>query len=298
MILFLVATVLVSWGIAGIFDKKAVTTNNTPSVFLVFHLFNLVAVLALPPIMLATYGTFSLSAGVVAWEGLNALAALAALAAYFWVLERASASFVLGITAGYPVVGQLLAGPLLGEPASLAALAAALLVACGVAAIGISGAGDNSAPTVPSTRAVGKPLVIAACLVACTVLWGLLGIFEKLSLQYGRPLEAYLALSLWKLVATFAIWLWWKHRRAPLSLRNISTWQYAWLSAFLVGAGNLAYVFALAHGAAAGFMIVVTAGYPLIMCVLARLVLSDRISLLRLTGICLIVAGCALVSLA
>ncbi len=284
----LITITLMSWGIAGIFDKKAVASSSPKSVFLAFHFFSMLMVAGLLVALPSVYGDWHLAKGVLFWEGLNSLAALIALVTYFWAMSKAQASYVLGITAGYPIVSQLLAVPILHEPLSASRVIAAVLVSLGVAAIGYSASSEQKQLTRRDR------VLVSFAIITTTILWALLGIFEKQSLSFGRPLEAYLALSIWKSLLVVAAMGWFLLKKQPLGLANRSTWKFSWLSAALVAAGNLGFIFALT-GTDANYLIVMTAAYPLVMYLAALLFLKEKLSFFRALGIALIVAGAVLI---
>lgn len=280
----LVAVVLVAWGISGIFDKKAVETASTRSVFAAFHLFNLPMCLGLIVVLSLWYPGWRLSSGTLFWEAANAVAAMVALVAYFHAMSKAEASLVLGISAGYPIVGQILAVALLGEPVSTARIAGAVLVSAGVAAVGFSESSGQR------RLERGDRLAVYGCLLLAVVLWGMLGIFEKKSLEYGQPLEAYLSLCIWKLVLLLPVVALFRWSGHSVSLARMDTWKYSWLSAALVAAGNICYVLALT-AAPAGYMIVITACYPIVMYGAALMWLGESFNRLRVSGIVVTVCG-------
>ncbi|MBY0372875.1 MAG: EamA family transporter [Bryobacteraceae bacterium] len=270
---------------AGLFDKKATETGSTRSVFLMVHLFNPLMVVALIVLLPFLYGEWNLPAGALVWEGLNAVSAVVALLAYYYAMRMSQASFLIGITAGYPIVSQLFAVPLLGETLSASRLLAAILVSAGVALIASTSSKDEG-----KGLAVREKLSLVACIVTVIVLWALLGIFEKQSLEYARPLECYLALSIWKSLLVFLAVAWCQSRRLTVEWRNMKAWKFSWISAALVAAGNLGFVLALVN-TPASYMIVATAGYPLLMYLGALFFLKERFSIVRSLGILLIVAG-------
>lgn len=284
MIYLLISITLMGWGIAGIFDKKAVAASSPKSVFLAFHFFSILMTAGLLVALPAVYGDWRLSRGVLFWEGLNAIGALIALVTYFWAMSKTQASYVLGVTAGYPIVSQLMAVPILGEPLSASRVVAAVLVSTGVAAIGYSASSEHKKLTRRDN------VLVVASIVITTVSWALLGIFEKQSLAFARPLEAYLALSIWKSLLVVAATGWFLAKKQPLGLTNGATWKFSWLSAALVACGNLGFIFALTVSDA-NYLIVMTAGYPLVMYLSAMLFLKEKLSFSRALGIILIVAG-------
>lgn len=282
MTLLLVLTVLLSWGIAGVFDKKALAVGKPGTVFAVSQLFHLPLLAGMFVVLNVAYGQWNLRAGLFFWEGLNAISALLATLAYFYALSKAQASYIVGITAGYPVLGKLLAIPVLGEEFSWIGLAGAALVSLGVALIGLSRSTSESTESRSSER-----WKVLGAIVLCTVLWAVLGIFEKRSLGYGRPLEAYTALTCWKSFLAIGVLFFLRN-----SLKGaFGVVKFSWASAFLLTVGNLAFILALS-GSEAGYMIVMTAAYPLVMYGAAMLWLGERLIGVRAAGIVIILAGC------
>jgi drug/metabolite transporter (DMT)-like permease len=286
----MVALVILSWGIAGIFDKKALENGSLRSVFLTFGLFNLPLAAILLVVLTCFYPHWHLSAGTILWESADAAASMIAIATYYYAMSRSEASYVLAITAGYPLVGALLAIPLLGEPFSLLLVAAALAVSAGVAIVGCSDGGQTQ------KLARSERFSVVACVLVSTILWGLLGIFQKQSLHYGQPLESMLAMAAGKSIFVAAALLFMLRGKQPLGLRNLRTWQFTWLSGFLVALGNVSYITALAT-LPAGYMVVITACYPIVMYVFALILLREKVNYLRMLGIALVVTGAALTAL-
>lgn len=285
MTLILVLSVLLSWGAAGIFDKKSLSHGGAQSVFVVFQLFNLPLLAGMFLLLNLTYGQWHLSGGLFFWEGLNAASALVAMLAYFYAMSRAQASYIIGITAGYPVFGKLLAIPFLGEEFSLPGLTGAALVSLGVAAIGFS-RGEPQQPT--AGKATGDGWKVALAVAVATVLWAVLGIFEKKSLAFGRPFEAYTVLTCWKSLLAVLVLLTW---RGSVKGVSASLWKFSWISAALVTAGNLAFIVALS-ASDAGYMIVMTAAYPLVVYAGAMIWLRERLITVRVLGMALVLSGC------
>jgi len=284
MTYFWIVATLLTWGIAGIFDKKAVESADPKAVFVTFHLFLIVITLVLWIALPWIYEDWSIAPGVILWEGLNAVAAMAAFLFYYYAMSKTQASWVLGITAGYPIIGQLLSTPLTGEPFKMSSVAAAALVSFGVAMIGWS-AGEEQKKLKHSDK-----VSLILCVALSTLLWGLLGIFEKLALNYGRPFETYFAQAAWKTVLVVLLLVGFKKFGFTTAFRAPGAWKFSWLSAAGVTAGNIAYILALTQSTA-GYVITMTAGYPLVMYVFALMFLKEKLNIIRAAGIALIVAG-------
>src|SRR5262249_38504617 len=148
------------WGVAGIFDKKAVEQSSSLATFLTFHLFNVPVFLVLVFLVPAFYGGFQWYKIVFFLGVLNSTCALLALSPYSCAMRVTQASWVLGITAAYPIIGLLIAWFGLGEQFSVLALIAALAVSFGVGAIGFSG---NTEHRTLSRRAKLTLFVWVAC---------------------------------------------------------------------------------------------------------------------------------------
>lgn len=275
---------LLTWGVAGIFDKKAVESADPKAVFVTFHLFLAVVTLVLWIALPWTYADWHITPGVLLWEGLNAVAAMVAFLLYYYAMSKTQASWVLGITAGYPIIGQLLSTPLTGEPFKMSSLTAAALVSVGVALVGWSG-GEEQKKLDHKDK-----VVLISCVAGSTVLWGLLGIFEKLALNYGRPFETYFAQAAWKTMLVVLVIILCKRYGYQTAFRTPGAWKFSWLSAAGVTAGNIAYILALTTSTA-GYVITMTAGYPLVMYVFALAFLKEKLNVIRAGGIALIVAG-------
>lgn len=287
---FWVVITLLGWGIAGVFDKKAVENGNGRATFLAFHLFNVpLAILLLITLPLFS-GPVQLNASLVIWECADGLCAMAALLVYYHALTKTQASWVLGITAGYPVIGQLLAFALLQERFSYMALAAAVTVSVGVAFIGFSASSEHKA------LSVRDRCVIWVSVAVCTVGWGILGILDRQGLAYGAPLEGFLTVSLWKALFAATIIPFIAHGQTVIDLGKKRLWFWSWMAAAFVAAGNIGFLFALPV-LPTGYVIVVTACYPLIMYAGALLFLGEKLNYLRAFGIAVVVGGLVLAEL-
>jgi len=236
------------------------------------------------------YPDWHISTGVLYWEGLNAVAAMVAFLAYYYAMSMTQASWVLGITAGYPIIGQLLSTPLTGEPFKVSALAAAALVSLGVALIGWSGTEEQK------TLSRKQKLVLISCVALSTLLWGLLGCFEKRALEFGRPFETYFTQACWKTLLVVLIIALFRKHGYHTAFRTPGAWKFSWLSAAGVTAGNIAYLLALTQSTA-GYVITMTAGYPLVMYVFALTFLKEKLNVVRAIGIILIVLGAVVMDL-
>jgi len=284
MSLFWTGVTLLTWGVAGIFDKKAVESADPKAVFVTFHLFLAVVTLILWIAIPWIYADWHIAPGVLLWEGLNAVAAMVAFLLYYYAMSKTQASWVLGITAGYPIIGQLLSTPLTGEPFKLSSLTAAALVSVGVALVGWSGAEEQK------KLSERDKLVLIACVAGSTLLWGLLGIFEKLALNHGRPFETYFAQAAWKTILIIFVIVACKKYGYVTDFRTPGAWKFSWLSAAGVTAGNIAYILALTTSTAS-YVITMTAGYPLVMYVFALTFLKEKLNIFRVLGIALVVSG-------
>lgn len=128
--------------------------------------------------------------------------------------------------------------------------------------------------------------------------WGVWGLFEKLALMSGSPLQTLFAFLCWTtaLFLPFAIFMLWKKQgktgfKIPLKI---------WIWIFIAVLSDLVAVFALRFAllkSPAGIVLAVTAIYPIVTAILSVLVLREKISKWQYVGIFIICIGLFLLSL-
>lgn len=280
----LVLTCILSWGLRGIVDKRALERLPYNSLLLAVYSFYLPSAVVVYLILSATQPHWSLSVDVVAWTGLSAAAQFAAIVLYLIAMSRLEASFVIGLTAAYPLIMQVLAVPALGESLLGARLIGAVLIGIGI--ISIAGSQDWEENKLPG----GQRTVALCCVVLCTVLWGVIGIFDKKAVGGSSPLVAYYAKCVCNVVLVSLAFGWFALRKSMPLARGKALWKFSALSALLMTLGNLAYVQALSL-ASASYVIVITGCYPVVMYMCALWILKERLNLVRISGVCTIVLG-------
>jgi drug/metabolite transporter (DMT)-like permease len=275
------------WGIWGIADKKALETSTQVEVIICLYTVTLcvtpAAVLALS---LMSPG-WHLSSGTVFWTFLAALTYGPAIFAYMEAMNRTEASYVLGITASYPLILQFLAAAFLNEPLVPQRLIGALIITVGLALVGAS---HDTSGTHQGTVTKGSPLVLWLLVAVATVSWGVYGLFDKKALETGTPLEVYVSQRAWDCAALLVMILILKLKKHRISLRSRQTWLYCAGSGFALAVGGLCYLHALTL-ATASYVITITGCYPLLMYLFALLWLKEKFNRRRFAGIALIVAG-------
>ncbi|HEY9774689.1 MAG TPA: DMT family transporter [Planktothrix sp.] len=284
MIHILVLITLLVWGIAGVFDKKAVAASTNQTVFLLFHLFNFVLLSGLLVISFFTAMHWSFSTQMWLWSSLGAGGGVLAMLLYYSALSRTDASYVLGITAAYPVISSLLAAPILGEALSLPKLASATLVSLGVGLIGTTASASQQKLSARDLR------IVLFCVLGAALSWGGVGVFEKKAVSYGNALEGYFAETAWELVFAGIAWLIFKKQGLKFDFSNARIWRFAWLSALCVAVGNYC-ILQLMKTQSASYAIVITACYPLVLYICALVFLKEKLSKMRLVGIVLVILG-------
>jgi drug/metabolite transporter (DMT)-like permease len=129
---------LLCWGAWGIFDKKALEHSSEFEVMFLLYALSVFTV----PVSLILLNVFqpgwNIDSGVIFWSALASLSYLIAQVAYLAALRRTEASYVLGITASYPLVLQLLSTILLHETLVPARAIGSLIIAGGIALVGSS----------------------------------------------------------------------------------------------------------------------------------------------------------------
>lgn len=283
----LIVVCLACWSAWGIFDKKALETGSHLDVLLFQHIFYLAEIPFLV-ILLNALNPMGWPIASETWLLALASSIVSSMAMLFYLvaLSRSEASYVLGITAGYPVVAQLLASIFLRETVVATRLLGSVLVCTGVALIGVSRskAEDAHHPGL---------IDLIFCLLA-TVCWGFTGLIDKTALMHADTLRFYFARCLSDVVflGLFAIGLGMiKHR---VVWRNRYTWKFCGFSAMCLILGTSTYLFALKMSTAS-YVIVITGCYPLFTYIFTLLFLKEKMQKWRLAGIIGIVIGGLLV---
>jgi drug/metabolite transporter (DMT)-like permease len=281
----LILATLLCWSVWGIFDKKALdAAGSHEPVILRMYLLTLLEIPLVAVLIAISEPQIQIAAGAWSYTFVGALISLVSVFAYLEAMHMAEASFVLAITASYPLVTQLLAVPLLHESLVGARLLGAAAIGFGVTLIGSSHA-------LRSDGLKGrKKLKLFVLVVIATVCWGAWGIYDKKALAYATPLKVWLAQSIWE-VALFllaAAVMYAGGKRAEI--KNGRAWLYAGLSNISVSFGR--YTFLMAMGfASASYVITICGSYPLVMYLLAVCFLKEKFSKIRFAGILFVVAG-------
>lgn len=303
---FQLALTIVAWGLWGIFDKLALVKSEPKDVFLVTAILALIQVPIVIVLLKFLQGDWHISLPLLLYATLSTVVSSAGMALYLDAMKRADSSVVLGVTSAYPLVTQLLGLVFLGEPFSAMRAAGAVLIAAGIVLIGLT---DNLSPMIwqPSTALpsegekkktgvsgafLGIPVLFSLLLV--NVLWGTKGIFEKISLDHGTPLETYLSECIIHFALLGPVLLLFMRQGYRPRLRNGHLWRWVGLSELSLAIGGWAYLTALSM-APASYVVTLTSTYPIVMYILAVFVLKEKMSLLRFLALLLIVCGGLLV---
>lgn len=293
-----------AWGLWGIFDKLALQRSQPKDVLLVSSLLAIAQIPLLLALLSWIQPHWHLSQSLLGYAVISSAVSSLGMMLYLDAMKRADTTVVLGLTAGYPLVTQGVSLVFMGEVISVWRVVGALLIACGIVVIGLT---DNSSPQPmanlpsaeapkrespgPKNRSLGRVFLAALLVDLC---WGLKGVFEKLSLNFGTPIEAYYAECLASLLLLGPVLVWFVWRGYRPQLNNRFLWRYTALSEVMLGVGGLSYLTALSL-APAGYVVTVTSTYPLVMYFIAIVVLKEKFNLARLAGIACIVGGVLLV---
>lgn len=286
----LIVITLLCWGSVGIFDKKAVQISQPASV--VYAMFVQSALLA-PVAFLALQfyqPGWHVSSSTLIWTFLSTCCYSVAWPAYALAMRKTDASYVLGITASYPLILQFLAVPLLGEKLITSRIFGAGLIGLGVALIGSSP--SHAQKELP----LRDKLLLALYIVTATLGWGVWGLFDKKALADATPLLVFFVQRGWDVLVVLGYTIWALCRRCFPDLSNRTMWGYAGLSEVCIALGSWTYLNAM-NQAQASYVIAITGCYPLLMYLLALFFLGEKFSRLRFAGIVLVCTGGILVQL-
>lgn len=276
------------WSVWGILDKKALVHSTESGVLARLYLMALWQVPLLWLYMKMSQPGFEINSQVWLWTGLAAIFQLASLASYLVAMTITDASLVLGATAAYPVVTQFLAVAFLGEQLLPMRTLGSVLIAAGVVAIGLSF--DHAQKTLH----MKDKIRLGLCIFAATFGWGIWGIFDKKAIEYGSPIEIWLAECLWECAFMVVAFVFAKTVKIEVELKNRRAWKFVLASAIALGIGRLTFLNAL-KAAPASYVIAITGCYPLFMYFMAMFFLKEHFNKVRFAGIALIVAGGAAV---
>lgn len=292
---FQILVTLVCWGTWGIFDKKALENASEIDVMIMLYTISTVTIPLALLILNATEPGWQIANQVMFWTALASFAYSIAQITYLAALERSEASFVLGITASYPIVAQVTAWLFLGEQLVAQRVIGALVVAAGIAMIGASAGKERSAAANQNPQKKGRCerqdfMVVLLLSAIATFCWGIFGFFDKKALGHGSPLEVFLMQRTWDVVVLILLVGFWAARKHRFGFGVPQVWFYCFLSEAFLGIGGYSYLLALAVSSAS-YVITITGCYPLLMYLAALLFLKEKFNRIRLAGIVAIVAG-------
>jgi transporter family protein len=285
----LVVITICCWGIWGILDKKALETSNPRDVLLMLYSTYIVQ-LPLFAILVNSNIGWHIKSGVLIWTGVAAVTYTLAAIAYLTAMDLSEASYVLGITAAYPIILQFLAVFFLGEDLVAMRVLGGALIAAGVFAIGFS---EKKSEEKAEPK---KRMLMLVCVVLATLAWGCWGLFDKKALESGTPLEVYFAQTCWDVLLLVIVFIIFKVQGHKPNLTVARSWKFALLSATCIGIGAWTYLSAMSMSTAS-YVIVITGCYPLLMYLFALLFLKEQFNRIRFAGIALVVFGGILVQL-
>ncbi|MBU6451361.1 MAG: DMT family transporter [Cyanobacteria bacterium REEB67] len=287
----LVAVCLACWSTWGILDKKALDSATHLDVLLFQHIIYLIEIPLSFAIILYLYHACALVPQAWLWTGMASTVSSLATLFYLLALSKAEASYVLGITASYPIFVQFFACLWLGESLVGERLLGSILVVGGVTLIGSSKQAAH--PTM-----IGKSdaehrrrnfSILLICALA-TFCWGVTGLLDKKAVMLDLPIKIYFARCLWDALICLIMYLVYRAIKHKVDYGNKRAWKFSFLSALCLSLGTLCYLFAMAVSSAS-YVIVITGCYPLFMYLFAVLFLKERLSKLRSAGMLLVVIG-------
>lgn len=291
MLNLLIVVCNVCWSAWGIFDKKALALQNPWNVLLVQYALALAeAVIVGTIVVTAHIAAPSNWYGMWLWTALGCATSTMAMSAYLVAMSQAEASYVLGITASYPLVMQFLASAFLHEPLEGGRIVGSILIGVGVYLIGKSA-------KVATVGATPLNKLVIVCISIATFGWGVHGLFDKCAVQCAPPLVVMLARTMIDSFTFACMYSVMRARKFPVQLRDKRVWALCSGSGCCLVIGYITYLQAMALSSAS-YVIVITGCYPLIMYLFAVVFLKEQVKPIRLAGVMLIVLGGVLVQLA
>jgi drug/metabolite transporter (DMT)-like permease len=287
----LVVLCLACWSTWGIFDKKALEAANHLDVLLFQHIIYLIEIPITYLVILYLYHSCEIMPEVWLWTGLAAGVSSAAMLFYLVALSKAEASYVLGITASYPVFVQFFAWIYLHEQLVPERLLGSICVFIGVTLIGLSKQAlrQDMMDKSPQERRKHNLIVLVLCALA-TVSWGLSGLFDKKAVMVALPFKIYFARCVWDALICLVMYLTYLALKYKVQFNSPTAWKFSFLSAACLSVGAVSYLFAMKL-ASLSYVSVITGCYPLFMYLFAIIFLRERVNERRITGMGLVVIG-------
>lgn len=240
-------------------------------------------------LLLAQHG-IAMNVPCAMWSALGSVTATMAMVAYMVAMSKAEASFVLGITASYPLVMQILASAFLGETLVGNRILGSIFIGAGVFAIG-----GSARQSMHETNRRDR-IIVTVCVIVATVGWGIHGLFDKKALSYAAPMVVMLARLICDLMTFGVMYLVCMRLGIDRRLNNVRTWKLCGCSTLCLFVGYITYLLAMTM-ASASYVIVITGCYPLLMYIFALVFLKEQLNWIRLLGVLLVVVGGGLVQL-
>ena len=131
----MVALALLFWGAWGIFDKKALEHTSPLGQLVAIYCFSPIFALILVGVLSITTPGWHLTSHTILNQAFGSLCYFVATIAYLIAMNKGEASLILGATAGYPLLSQILAFIMLAEPLIPVRLLGCALVVGGIIAI-------------------------------------------------------------------------------------------------------------------------------------------------------------------
>ncbi len=277
---------LTGWGLWGIFDKKALSHNTPWQTILITYTWYLpICIITLWITSIYFPNKFpSLESSVWLWTALAALINWLSIIAYLQAMRQTEASYVIGMTAGYPVLMQFIATLILHEDFVPLRLIGSLLISAGIFVIGLSKNEQQK------SLKRNDWIKMSTYIILATIGWGLVGIFDKIALNNSPPLTAFCASITWNAALCFiAIAVSWL-MQIKIKRPTTQSWFYPSFSALALTLASIGYLGALSV-ATASYVIVITSCYPLLTFFLATKFLGEPMNYIRMTGIILVIFG-------
>lgn len=280
------------WGAWGICDKKALGYSSPVGQMAAVYCFAPLIAFTLSVVLNFSAPGWKISKEMLYYEGIGSIVYFVATISYLFALSRSEASLILGATACYPVIAQLLASFFLNEPLIPIRVLGCCIAVLGILVIGQSTHQDDQGQSLTRERPKAREIALTIfCVALASLGWASRGIFDKLAcFGDAHPLVVNLTKDLCDSCVGLLVVSWAIYRRNVLHFTNIGLWTWASRSALCLAGGGAAYFIALSK-TSASYVIAITGVYPIVMYLLAMFVLKEKFNNTRAIGIGLITIG-------
>ena len=278
----LIGTTLVCFALWAIFDKKALETSKHHEVCVTISLLSALKIPFWCYVLNKVSPGWHIPPEAIFWGLIATTVYLGWMVTYIIALSKASASYVVGITAAYPIIALLLSVLLLHEH-----FIPQRLLGCAFVFVGLFVLSKSKNMNQDARELNFKFFTLMTISV---IFAGAIGVTCKQGVSFTGPMEFELVKSCWDAIGGMMIYTFFRAQKKEFNFNRPNTIKMCALSTIVVAIGYWAYFSALKM-AAASYVVSLTACYPVLMYFFALFFLKEKFCHKIMTGIAFVTLG-------